>query len=235
MARYRVGMAFLRQRQSRFPYAQVFGVFFNPENEPLYSDAAVRKALSQAIDRDALVKNVLGGYAVPAYGPLPGSSTPTATGSSTQNNGTGGPIALAQQTLTAGGWKFSTSTNQWTKGGQQLNVTLTTSNVPELKALATQIQADWQAINVPVTLDFVSPSDLTQTIIRPRAFSALLFGEVHRLPTPISTRSGTAANEPTRASTSLIFPIRRWMHCLKKRVHKLTLLTVQQRLKQLAT
>ena len=153
------------------PYAQVFGVFFNSASEPLFSDDSVRKALSQAVDRAGLVQNVLGGYALPTYGPLPSAAAGTPVTNAASPND-------ARNTLISGGWKFSTTTSTWSKGGDQLTVTLKTSNVPELKAIATQIQNDWQSIGVPVTLDFVSPSDLTQSVIRPRTFGALLFGEV---------------------------------------------------------
>ena len=57
-------------------------------------------------------------------------------------------------------------------------MTLTTSNVPELKTVATSVQKDWQALGVPTELQVVDPTQLTQTVIRPRAYSALLFGEV---------------------------------------------------------
>jgi peptide/nickel transport system substrate-binding protein len=151
------------------PFAQVFSVFFNPTIEPFYSDVSVRKALSQAINRYALIQQVLGGYATATYGPLPGSVAASSAGSTVND---------ARQTLSSGGWNFSTTTNTWNKGSEQLVITLKTGNVPELKAVASEIQHDWQAIGVPVTIDFVSPSDIVQSVIRPRAFGALLFGEV---------------------------------------------------------
>ncbi|CAN5737072.1 peptide ABC transporter substrate-binding protein [soil metagenome] len=156
------------------PYARVFGVFFNPTQEPLLADVGVRKALSLAIDRDALVKNVLGGYAVATAGPLPaGSDVP--------------PVPLpdpathlddAKAALTAAGWSFDTDKDIWTKKDSELKLTLKTSNVPELKAVAAKVQADWQELGVPTELQLNDPNELTQSVIRPRAYGALLFGEV---------------------------------------------------------
>lgn len=158
------------------PYARVFGVFFNPTAEPLLADVGVRKALSLAIDRTALVEKVLGGYATATAGPLPAGSDVA-------------PVPLpdpathledAKAALVAAGWKFDTTKSLWTsaKGEKELKLVLKTSNVPELKAVATQVQSDWQAIGVPTELQLHDPNELTQTVIRPRAYGALLFGEV---------------------------------------------------------
>ncbi|MES2225881.1 MAG: peptide ABC transporter substrate-binding protein [Patescibacteria group bacterium] len=156
------------------PYSRIFGVFFNQTQEPLLTDAGVRKALSLAIDRSALVKDVLGNYATPLMGPLPGGSGVN-------------PVPLpdpatrldeARQTLTSAGWTFDTDQNVWSKKGEILHLTLTTSNVPELKSVAAAVQSDWQALGIPTELKLYEPNELTQTVIRPRAYGALLFGEV---------------------------------------------------------
>lgn len=156
------------------PYDRVFGVFFNPAQNALFADASVRKGLSLAIDRSTLVNDALGGYATPIMGPVPpGDGVPAIPLPDSRNH-----LADARAALTAGKWKYSASDNTWTKGGQALSVTLTTSNVPELKAAASQIQKDWQALGVPTKIELHDPSLLTQDVIRPRAYGALLFGEV---------------------------------------------------------
>ncbi|HUX80777.1 MAG TPA: ABC transporter substrate-binding protein, partial [Candidatus Paceibacterota bacterium] len=58
------------------PYARVFGVFFNSNQNQVYARSEVRKALALALDRQAIVSNVLDGYATPIMGPVPpGGST----------------------------------------------------------------------------------------------------------------------------------------------------------------
>lgn len=59
----------------RFDVARTAGrligmVYWNHE-DPLFADVRVRKALSLAMDRDAVVKGLLGGYGRPAAGPIP--------------------------------------------------------------------------------------------------------------------------------------------------------------------
>jgi peptide/nickel transport system substrate-binding protein len=59
------------------PYARVFGVFWNPNEKPVYARAEVRKALSLAIDRDVVITTALGGSATPIMGPVPPGATST--------------------------------------------------------------------------------------------------------------------------------------------------------------
>ncbi|MEA2701379.1 MAG: peptide/nickel transport system substrate-binding protein [Candidatus Parcubacteria bacterium] len=163
-----------REGALRAPYSRIFGVFFNPAAEPLFADEAVRHALSTAIDRPALVRDVLGGYATPSIGPVPA--------------GTGVPdlllpdpsmrVETARAMLEEDGWEWNGELQSWSRDGVALAVTLKTSNVPELKGLASKIESDWNAIGVPVTVELYPPGELTQSVIRPRDYGALLFGEV---------------------------------------------------------
>lgn len=158
----------------KVPYDRVFGVFFNPAKEPLFADSGVRKALSIAIDRHAIVQQALGGYAVPMIGPVPpGNGVPALSLPDASTR-----LDDARAVLAADKWKYDAGAQTWSKGGKTLSVTLATSNAPELKAVATQIQQDWQALGVPTSIEVHDPSTLTQDVIRPRAYGALLFGEV---------------------------------------------------------
>lgn len=160
------------------PYSRIFGVFFNSLTEPLFARDEVRKALSLAIDRDAIVRDILGGYGTASMGPVPAGFgidevvLPLSTNRLTD----------ARKVLTTGGWAFSTSTNTWTKKDKKetitLSLTLKTGNVPELKAIANAIQKNWEELGVPTTIELYSGTELTQTVIRPRKYGALLFGEV---------------------------------------------------------
>ncbi len=157
------------------PYARVFGVFFNPDQDAALKDVDVRKALSLAIDRQAIVKGELGGYGMAINGPLPrvpGVTLMPLPDESTREDD-------AKAALENAGYTYDDSQKLWTdKKGAPLAVTLQTSNVPELKAVVAAVQKDWQALGVQVTVQYSDPSDLTQNVIRPRAYGALLFGEV---------------------------------------------------------
>jgi peptide/nickel transport system substrate-binding protein len=158
------------------PYSRVFGVFWNSANNPALAREEVRHALSLAIDRDALAQKALGGYATPLAGPVPPGSgieeTPVPESADR--------VKDAAALLEDAGWTYDGDARQWKlpKEDLSLAITLKTSNVPELKAIANAVKADWSALGVPVDIELYEPSDLTQNVIRPRQYDALLFGMV---------------------------------------------------------
>lgn len=160
----------------RVPYSRVFGVFFNQNQNPLFARPEVREALSLAVDRGALVDEVLGGYATPITGPVPpGSGIDVAVAEPSGEE----RLAAARAVLEDAGWAFDEAAGQWThEDAGALLVTVKTSNVTELKAVAQAVERDWEAFGVPTSLEFYEPGDLTATVIRPRRFEALLFGMV---------------------------------------------------------
>jgi peptide/nickel transport system substrate-binding protein len=156
------------------PYSRVFAVFFNAGQNSALSSVAVRQALSVAIDRNDIVNHLLGGYATPIAGPVPvGSGVPALPIPSSVNR-----IASSTAILENAGWKISSSTNEWMKSGTTLSMTLKTANVPELQALAEEIQGDWKQLGVSTGLQLYEPGDLADSVIQPRSYQALLFGMV---------------------------------------------------------
>lgn len=158
------------------PYSRVFGVFFNQDNDETLKQLAVRKALSVAVNRVDIVVNTLGAYASPVAGPVPPGS-----GIEEPVIPEGDTIATAREILMDAGWVFDEEAKLWKNAKLKLSIdgiTLTTSNVPELKALASAIQSDWQELGVPVTLEVYDPGNLVASVIRPRKYEALYFGMV---------------------------------------------------------
>lgn len=157
------------------PYSRTFGVFFNGSSNPLFNDIAVRKALSIAINRDELIENALGGFASPLYGPVP----PRQDIALVAPDAAFGDIAEARATLERNGWTVNTETNVYThKDKGELSFTLRTSNVAELKLIASEMKRVWETLPARVTVELFEQGDLTQTVIRPRDYEALLFGMV---------------------------------------------------------
>ncbi len=162
---------------------RVFGVFFNQNQSTVLRDKDVRVALNNSIDRQELVSQVLGGYGTPLSGPVPPALT---TNLSTSSVSTSAALASSTRaTLMAKGWKpRADGVLQKTTGtGKNIQtVTLTfdlaTANVPELRAAAEYLRASWEKVGVQVNVKIFEQGDLTQNIIRPRKYDALLFGEV---------------------------------------------------------
>lgn len=158
----------------RAPYSRIFGAFFNEGKNEALTTLSVRKALSVAIDREQLVRQVLTGFAFPAYGPVPPGVAPVAQVSVPEDR-----LLAARTLLENAGWTFDETEGIWTHtDAGTLSFTLTTGNVPELKAVAEHLRADWAELGVPVTLQVYDPSELVLRAIRPREYEALLFGMV---------------------------------------------------------
>lgn len=161
------------------PYSRVFGAFFNPGEDHDFLDPAVRKALSVAIDRQNIVTNVLGGYATAIMGPVPPGSGITETPVTTYPD----PTAAATSILESAGWSYDGNTRAWGKGSGKTaqtlsSLTIRTSNVPELKSIASAVKADWEKLGISVDIELYEPGDLNQNVIRPRKYDVLLFGMV---------------------------------------------------------
>jgi peptide/nickel transport system substrate-binding protein len=163
------------QKTLTAPYSRVFGVFFNANQNQVFADVNVRKALSLAINRTDLVENALGGYATPLMGPVPPGSGITETPVPVSTSAT----TDAATVLENDGWSYDGNAREWKKGSQTLSsLTIKTSNVPELKAAATNIKAAWEQLGIATDVELYEPGDLNQNVIRPRKYDTLLFGMV---------------------------------------------------------
>ncbi len=159
------------------PYARVFGVFFNPNEKQVFANIAVRKALSLAVNREIIVSKVLDGYATSVMGPVPPGGNIRQFVVPTDNN----TVVTAIKILEKSGWKYDGTTRMWkNKNKKQTlsSIVLRTSNVPELKNVAIAVKKDWENIGISVDIELYEPGDLSQNVIRPRKYEALLYGMV---------------------------------------------------------
>ena len=170
------------------PLNRVFGVFFNQNQSEVLRDKDVRTALNDSVDRTTLVAEVLGGYGTPLFGPVPPSIL-VGLGVSKQDvlsAASSTDLALtAQARLIARGWKLgddgvlakTTGTGSSAKT-TRLTFKLSTGNVPELRAAAQYVEEQWRKMGAQVEVEIFEQGDLSQNVIRPRKYDALLFGEV---------------------------------------------------------
>ena len=164
----------------RAPLNRVFGVFFNQNQSELLRDKVVRQALDMAVDRTQLVKDVLGGYGTPIDEPLPPGII---TANASEATSTDDPIAAARKYLEANGWTYSDTEHALTKKKDKktttvLAFTLSTANVPEMRASAEEVKTSWEKMGARVDVKIFEQGDLNQNVIRPRKYDALLFGEI---------------------------------------------------------
>lgn len=181
----------------RAPLPRVYGIFFNQNRAEVLSDASVRDALNAALDKQAIVDGVLSGYGVPLYGPIPpgvlriSSSIKAQRQAGTSSDARDTTEALspadkARAILQKGGWKYDEEAGVWKKKSgsgkdaaeKTLSFALSTAGEPELVATANAVAEAWRQIGVQVEVQMYSLSELQTSVIRPRQYDAILFGEV---------------------------------------------------------
>jgi peptide/nickel transport system substrate-binding protein len=153
-----------------------YAVFFNQSKSLPLQDSAVREALSAAIDRDALVHDVLGGQGKPEYGPIPEDApyfVPVAAATTS--------LDAASSTLDAAGWKvgadgFRAKTIQ--KTSIPLAVNLVVPQIDFLIKTAQDVAASWEKIGAKTNITTDSPDDIMNNVIKNRDYESLLFGNV---------------------------------------------------------
>ncbi len=150
---------------------RVFGIFFNQNQKTLLTDANIREALNISVDRERIIREVLNGYGEPINGPIPPSIHQT------DNSSMKFSLEEAGLILDQAGWIINKDGVR-EKDDELLYFNLSTSNIEELKQVAKIIEEDWQKIGVVVDLKFFEASDLSQSVIRPRNYDSLLFGEI---------------------------------------------------------
>jgi peptide/nickel transport system substrate-binding protein len=145
-------------------------LFFNLRL-PVFGEREVRQALALAIDRDALVKEGLGGWGTRGSSPILPSSW-----AYTEQNVPRYPFdpARARQTLERAGWRPGANGVR-EKGGQALGFVLLTNDDPGRAAVANLLAQQLAAIGCQVVVQAEGADEVAQRVAL-RRFDAALFG-----------------------------------------------------------
>lgn len=139
---------------------------------PLFDRTETRQAFELAIDREALVRDSLGGMAVPLASPiLPNSWAYDASLASP-----GYDPAKARQLLDAAGWKAGADGVRVRDGVTMTVVLAANADVPSNVAVAEQLSRFLRAVGVDVKLAPVSREALLRDYLGPRAFHMAVAG-----------------------------------------------------------
>jgi len=164
---------------------RVFGLFFNQNQNQLFTDKSVIQAMNKAIDKDKIIDEVLSGYGVVIDDPIPPNMTEYQRLSNENNASQAQNIADAEAILAKDGWKKGsdgflekTTTVKKKKTTLQLAFSISTSNAGELAKTADLIKQDLEAIGMKIDIKTFDVGNLNQYVIRPRKYDALLFGQI---------------------------------------------------------
>jgi peptide/nickel transport system substrate-binding protein len=153
---------------STYQYAEL--LFNLKSDEPYFQDVKVRQAIARAIDRTAIIFDVLGGQAVPDDGPIP-RSIGWAYDSATQQPGYD-PVA-AGKLLDDAGWTLVNGIR--TKGTVTLSFGLTvSSDVPPYERVAAKIADQLAQVGIIAEVRPVTTASLIHDYLNPRTFDMTL-------------------------------------------------------------
>ncbi len=164
---------------------RVFGLFFNQNQNQLFLDRNVVSAIDQAINKDLIVNEVLGGYGIAIDEPIPPNmiayqKLSEDTGTSHEEH-----LQKAKNILAKDGWKVGesgflekTKTEKGKKTTTVLEFSISTGNAPELAKSAALIEEELGLLGMKVGVKTFEAGNLNQSVIRPRKYDALLFGEI---------------------------------------------------------
>lgn len=142
--------------------------FFKNTTPPL-TDATVRGALAQSINRQAILTLFKARYA-PLKGPLLPYQLGYDSAYTQQTN-----LAQAEKTLDGLGWNKQADGIR-AKDGVRLELGLTTVNSAQYSALASELQKQWRAAGVSIKPQLLTSEQLQQTALSAHSYDILLYG-----------------------------------------------------------
>jgi peptide/nickel transport system substrate-binding protein len=179
---------------------RIFGIFINSNNNKIFTDQNVVKAINNAINKQDIINQVLLGYGLIVNNPVPENITPTKLSEKFNSQS----LDEARQILDKAGWligddgirtKGSSSVKTVTKkvGGKtvtqkvevkssapetRLSFSLMTGDTPELKKAIELIKKQMAQIGIEVDIKKVYETGQLNQLIRNRNYEALFFGQI---------------------------------------------------------
>ena len=160
---------------------RVFGLFFNQNKNQIFVDKTVTRAIDMAIDKDRIVREVLYGYGVAIDAPIPPNMSASESLAGEKKVSRNESVRQAEEMLAKAGWvKGSDGFLSKTSGKTTSNISfsISTGNAPELTRTAELIKEDLEAVGMKVEIKTFEVGNLNQSVIRPREYDALLFGQI---------------------------------------------------------
>ena len=170
---------------------RVFGLFFNQNQAKIFTDKNIIKAIDLAIDKDKIVQEVLTSYGVVIDDPIPPNMIAYQKLNTEQNISHTENLQKAQDILSKDGWtkgadgflqKTTTEkvakSKKTTTSTSSIEFSISTGNTPEIARSAELIRQDLEVLGIKVNIKTFEIGNLNQSVIRPRDYDALLFGQI---------------------------------------------------------
>ncbi|MEK7471065.1 MAG: ABC transporter substrate-binding protein [Patescibacteria group bacterium] len=165
---------------------RIFGLFFNQNKNLLFANKVITKAIDQAIDKDKIVQKILFNYGNAIDDPIPPNMIAYQKLSAENNSSRELTLQNIQNNLAKDGWskgpdgflqKITIDKNK-KKTTTILEFSISTGNAEELIKTAEIIKENLSKIGIKVNIKTFEIGNLNQSVIRPRDYDALLFGQI---------------------------------------------------------
>ncbi len=178
------------------PLPREFGLFINNNNNKIFNDPVIIKAINDVIDRQDIINQILDGYGTVIYNPIPEKFSGEKD-ILTFNSDT---ILQVNESLDKAGWTIKEDGFR-SKGGEEtkviekkvngktvkqtvktnepevrLSFSVTTGDTPELKKINNIIKDQLAKVGIEINNQKVYGSGQLNQLIRARDYEALLFG-----------------------------------------------------------
>jgi len=158
---------------------QYTAIFFNQENK-LLKTREVREALALSINKEEIIQEALSGEGEIINGPI----LPGYIGYNPEIKKYQFDLEAAKKELEDAGWVYPQTAEGEppaqvrVKGEAELAFAISTIDQQEYLKTVEIIKEAWQTIGVRVETKIYSTKDIQKKVIKPRAYEALLFGEI---------------------------------------------------------
>ncbi len=150
-----------------------FAAFFNQSKSAALASQKVREALAYGTDRSQIISEVLYEKGTAIFSPFLSSMEGYENDIARYETN----IEKAKSLLDEERWKLGEGQEIREKNGAKLQFEISTLDSPELAQTADVLSRQWKKIGADVQINILSVSDLQQNYIKPREYSALLFGQ----------------------------------------------------------
>lgn len=147
---------------------RTFGIFLNQGQQSIFQDLRIRQALFYGVNKEQIINDVFSGLASASDNPLGNPET------SNHYN-----PEKAKELIEAAGWRLNDEGiySKTIKGETQiLSFNLSILNTEEMQTLADMIAVQLRDIGIVMGVRSFDQGNLSQNVIRPREYDALLFG-----------------------------------------------------------
>lgn len=164
---------------------RVFGLFFNQNQAQIFTNKNIVKAIDLAIDKDRIVREILLGYGIIIDSPIPPDIIADQKPNEEDDLLYQEKFKKAEEILAKDSWVKNedgflrkTTTVKKAKTTQNIEFSISTGNAPELAKSAELIKENLKALGIKVEIKTFETGNLNQSVIRPRNYDALLFGQI---------------------------------------------------------